>query len=143
MREFGGFYVTLNEEVDAGLRVRPLEPAVDHDGDYPLVGLNDNNKFAPWIGITLKGGKAGDVVPVMPPYAGLTMAKIKCTATRGVKTGWWANTDADGYFTCDEGTGEITTGIIVTPELDEEPEADKVVKAMIFTGRFVYDVKAS
>jgi hypothetical protein len=139
MREFGGFYVTLGEDVEMGLRVSPSN--VNHDGDFPIVTATTNNKFKEWIGITLKGGKTGDTIPVMPPYSGLVMAKIKCTTTRGVKTGWWANTDVDGYFTCAEGTGEISTGVIVTPDLDEAPEAGKIVKAMIFTGRFVYDQK--
>jgi len=134
-KTFGAIKVQLTVDVPKGLRVIPVQ--TPHTGEYPRV-TNIGGKSKAWIGITLEAGKAGDIVPVMPPYGGLVMVKVECDETP-VRTGYWANTEANGYFSCHAGTGEIYTGLIVTPELDEAIAPGKVVEAMIFTGRFTYD----
>lgn len=136
---FGALKVELREDTISGLRVSPVQS--DHDGLYPVVSSLIADRYSAWMGITAEAGKAGDIVSVFPPYSGLVMARIECE-TAGCKTGWWANTETNGYFTCNHGGGQIATGVIVTPELDEEASAGKIVKAMIFTARFVFDQKS-
>jgi len=138
-RDYSPILVQLSEDVDSGLVVTPS--ATPHDGKYPLVSASAMFSYARWMGITLAAGYAGDIVAVAPPYSGLVMARIKCDIW-AVRTGDAANITSGGYFTTHEGSGEIFTGIIMTPALNEAPEVGKVVKAMIFTGRFTYDRKS-
>jgi len=135
---FGALKVQLREDTLSGLRVSPVQS--DHDGEYPIVSALIADKYSAWMGITAESGRAGDIVSVFPPYSGLVMVRVNCVQA-DCRTGWWANTDSDGYFTCNHGTGQIATGVIVTPELNEEAATGKVVKAMVFTGRFVFDQK--
>jgi len=135
-KPYGALMVELNEDVDIGLRVRPSQNP--HTGQYPLVEASNTDKTRSWIGITLRAGKEGELVPVMPPYSGTVLVQVQCDETP-VRTGYWVNTENDGYFSCHAGTGEISTGMIVTPEMDEAIAPGKVVHAMVFTGRFVYD----
>lgn len=135
-KNYGTLKVQLLEDVDSGYRVAPSQSS--HNGDYPLVRASTADKYSGWIGITAEPGKTGDIVTIFPPYSGLVMVNIECIV-RGVKTGDWANTSTGGLFTTDFGTGQILTGLIVTPDLDEAPGVGKIVKAMIFTGRFIFD----
>jgi len=136
---FGALRVELTEDTQSGIRVRPVNST--HDGDHPIVTQTTADKYQPWIGITAQPGLAGEIVSVFPPYAGLVMARIQCDETE-VHTGYWANTEENGQWSCHSGTGEIATGVIVSPELHETVAPGKVVKAMIFTGRFIFDQKS-
>lgn len=135
-RKYGAIRVRLLEDVNSGIRVRPT--TADTTSDIPVVTSTTADKYNPWIGITAKAGLAGEVVEVFPPYGGLTMVRVQCDETQ-VKTGWWVNTEENGEWSCHYGAGEIATGVIVSPDLDEDPAVGKVVKAMVFTGRFTYD----
>jgi len=135
-KPFGSIMVELLEDVEAGLRVRAEQTS--HTGEFPRVKASTTGKVRMWIGITLVAGKAGDIVPVMPPFCGTVMVQVECSESP-VRTGNWVNTEANGYFSTHEGAGEISTGVIVTPNLNEEVAPGKVVKAMAFIGRNVYD----
>jgi len=137
-KTFGALPVQLAKAVQKGLRVRPLQ--TPHTGNYPIV-TDQFDKSSAWIGITLEAGQAGDIIPIMPPYGTLVMAKVECEEIN-VRTGYWVATENNGYFSCHTGAGEVTTGIIVTPILNEQAAgigSGKVVEAMILTGRFVFD----
>ena len=135
-KPYGAIKVVLREDTDSGLRVHPVQWA--HSYEYPYASAADADATDAWIGITLEAGLAGEVVSVMPPYSGLVKVKIECQ-TAHVRTGYWASATNNGYFTCHHGSGEVATGLIVTPDLDEDVSPGKIVEAMIFTGRFCYD----
>lgn len=140
-KDFGSIRVKLNEDTQSGMRVTPISPGsaplIDAMTE-PLVSAAAADKYTGWIGITLESGRAGDIVPIAPPYSGSVMVRVKID-NYDLHTGWWVRTDDDGYFTTDRGTGEILTGVVISPELHETAAPGKIVKAMIFTGRFIYD----
>lgn len=135
-KPYGSIMVRLGEDVLSGLRVAPVQ--ADPGDGFPIVRATYADKTKAWLGIALVSGKEGDLIPVMPPYSGTVMVRLECHEAP-VRTGYWANTEADGWWSCHAGTGEIGTGLIITPELNEEVAPGKTVKAMIFTGRFCYD----
>jgi len=134
-KPYGSLFVELTEDIDSGMRVRAT--GENHTGLYPKVE-KALNKVKAWFGITLEGGKEGDIVPVYPPYSGTVMARVLADVNP-VRTGDWVYTDSSGYFTTTTGTGRIPTAIIVTPLMNEAPAPNKIVKAMVFVGRYLYD----